>query len=101
MIGEQYLFPAPKAKGKPWSRWHARDLLERAEAAAELSPVDGGDFHPYRRKWATERKHLPLKDVMAAGGWRDRRSLETAYTHPDEETMYQVMAEPKKLREAR
>jgi hypothetical protein len=56
VIGNRYLFRAPIAKGKPWSRWHARDLLERAEAAAELDPVDGGDFHPYRRKWATERK---------------------------------------------
>lgn len=101
VIGDQYLFPAPKARGKPWSRWHARDLLERAEAEAELDPVDGGDFHPYRRKWATERKSLPLTDVMAAGGWRDRRSLETSYMQADEATMYEVMAEPKKLREAR
>jgi hypothetical protein len=33
-------------------------------------------FHAYRRKWATERKHLPLKDVAEAGGWLDKRSLE-------------------------
>ena len=41
VIGNQYLFPAPKAKGKPWSRWHARDLLEAAEAAADLEPIKG------------------------------------------------------------
>ena len=99
MIGNQYLFPAPKAKGKPWSRWHARDLLEDAEAAAELEPIKGGDFHPYRRKWATERKRLSMPDVMAAGGWRDRRSLEECYMQADEATMYEVMAEPEKLRE--
>jgi len=28
--------------------------------------LDGGLWHAYRRKWATERKELPLKDVAAA-----------------------------------
>lgn len=100
VVGELPLFPAPRAKGKPWSRWRARDLLEKAEAAAELEPLAGGDFHPYRRKWATERKHLPVQDVMEAGGWKDRRSLEGSYQQADEETMLAVVSEPRKLREA-
>jgi len=53
VIGARPLFPAPKAKrgrtAAPWSRYHARDLLERAETAAELEALDGGDFHAYRR----------------------------------------------------
>ena len=63
----------------PWTRYHARDLLERAEKLAGLDPIDGGDFHPYRRKWATERKHLPTQDVMEARGWLDPGSLQAAY----------------------
>ncbi len=51
--------------------------------------------------WATERKRLSMPDVMAAGGWRDRRSLEDCYMQADEATMYEVMAEPNKLREVR
>ena len=100
-VGDAYLFPSPKPadeKMKPWSRWHARDLMERAEKAAELEPLKGGDFHPYRRKWATERKHLPTHDVMAAGGWRDPRSLEQCYQSADDETILAVVMEPKKLR---
>lgn len=105
-IGEWPLFPAPKAKvsrdpkaiPKSWSRHHARALLERAEDKAELEHLKGSDFHAYRRKWATERKHLPAKDVAAAGQWRDLRTLETAYTHADEETMLAVVTEPRKLR---
>jgi len=41
-----YLFA--NVEGKAWSRWHARDLLERAEKLAELEPLEGSDFHAYR-----------------------------------------------------
>lgn len=37
----------------------------------KLEKLDGGLWHSYRRKWATERKHLPLMDVAAACGWND------------------------------
>lgn len=96
-----WLFPAPRRKDRPWRRQHARDLLERAEKAAGLEPLEGGDFHPYRRKWATERKHLPDADVMAAGGWSDSRSLKQSYQQVDDETLLAVVSEPRKLREAR
>ncbi len=46
----------------------------------------GGLWHPYRRKWATERKHLSLKDVAAAGGWRDVETLLTCYQQPDQDS---------------
>lgn len=107
------LFPAPLAKQnvehvarvakipKSWSRYHARTILHRAEKAAGLEEVAGGDFHPYRRKWSTERKHLSPKDVAAAGGWRDLRTLERSYTQVDAETLLAVVSEPRKLREAK
>ncbi len=53
----------------------------------------------YRRKWATERKHLPDPDVMQAGGWKDQRTLQV-YQQTDEETLLEVMSEPRRLREA-
>jgi hypothetical protein len=56
-------------------------------------------FHAHRRKWATERKHLPLKDVAEAGGWMDTRSLEQCYQQAGEATLWQVITEPRKLRE--
>lgn len=95
-----WLFPAPRRKDRPWRRQHARDLLEKAELAARLEPLEGGDFHPYRRKWATERKHLPDADVMAAGGWLDARSLKESYQQIDDQTLLAVVSEPRKLREA-
>ncbi len=133
-IGDTPLFPAARWEGrqpKPWPRWHARDLHERAQRAAgygywcpkcktplgndqracpnrecghvDRLPRDPAKrllgFHAYRRKWATERKHLPLKDVAEAGGWLDTRSLEQCYQQPDEATLLQVVSEPRKLRE--
>jgi hypothetical protein len=46
--------------------------LRRAEKLAGLEKLERGTWHPYRRKWATARKHLPLADVAAAGGWQGR-----------------------------
>jgi hypothetical protein len=85
------LFPAPRAKGKCWSRWHARDLQERAEKAAGIEPMGGS--HAVRRKWVNERKHRPLKDLMMAGGWNDERSV-SGYLQADEDTTYEVVSKP-------
>ena len=47
--------------------------------------------------WATERKHLPDKDVAAAGGWRDIESSRKSYQQVDEKTLLQVMTNPNRL----
>lgn len=105
VIGDLYLFPAPKRRETdrpgPWSRFYARDLLYRAEKKAKVPHLDGGAFHPYRRKWSTERKHLPTADVQLAGGWKDARSLERSYQKADAKTVLRVMTEPTKLRDAK
>ncbi|MGI8843936.1 MAG: hypothetical protein ACR2HZ_09560, partial [Gemmatimonadaceae bacterium] len=54
-------------------------------------------WHPYRRKWATERKTLPTVDVKKAGGWQDTATLLRSYQQADDETMLAVMASPIKL----
>ncbi len=70
-----------------------------AEQKAGLPKLIGGRWHPYRRKWATERKDLSLKDVAAAGGWKDTETLLRCYQYPDADTLLAVMEEPKKLRD--
>lgn len=57
----------------------------------ELPKLVGGVFHPYRRLWATERKHLPLVDVATAGGWRDTQALRLSYQHADPATVLRVV----------
>jgi hypothetical protein len=53
----------------------------------EPFPPMSGLWHPYRRKWATERKHLSITDVAEAGGWKDTVTLLTCYARPDNETL--------------
>ena len=74
-IGKAYLFPAPGDLTKPVSRHLAAKWLQGAEKLAGLEKLDGSLWHAYRRKWATERKHLPDADVAAAGGW----AIQTRY----------------------
>jgi integrase len=113
ILAEWPLFPAPIARTeieqeartievpKSWSRYHARSLLSRAEMKAGLDPLEGSDFHAYRRKWATERKHLPAQDVAEVGAWRDLRTMERAYQQTDASTILAVVNEPRKLRDAK
>jgi len=48
----------------------------------------------FRRGWATARKDLPLKDVAAAGGWKDITTLVTCYQQQDDDTLRRVVECP-------
>jgi hypothetical protein len=73
--------------------------LIAAERKAGLPKLRGGAWHPYRRKWATERKHLPITDVAAAGGWADVQTLIDCYQQPTNDALLTVMSEERKLRD--
>ena len=51
-------------------------------------------WHSLRRKWATERKDYPVRDVAEAGGWRDLQTLLRSYQQADDETLRQVVLMP-------
>ena len=99
-IGDAYLFPSPKDSKKPMSRHLAAKWLRRAEKLAGEEPLQGSLWHAYRRKWASERKHLPDVDVAAAGGWKRPETMKLAYQHADAEMMFTVVTEPRRIREA-
>jgi integrase len=82
----------------PMDRHLFHRWLTVAERHADLPKLEGGSWHPYRRKWATERKHLPLSDVAEAGGWKDRGTLLECYQQPDADTLLKVMEAGHKLR---
>jgi len=92
------LFPKTRKPDEPWNRWYPTELLCEAEKLAKLEHLEHGAWHPFRRKWATERKHLPVQDVMYVGDWLDVRSLQACYQLVDAETLYAVVTEPRKLR---
>ena len=96
-IGSALVFPMANDGSKPVTRHLASDWMKRAYRYAGIVRQKGSLWHAFRRKWATERKNYPVRDVAAAGGWED---LPTAlmYTHPDLDTLQQVMDHPKPLK---
>ena len=66
-------------------------MARQAEQLAQLAHLPHRGWHTLRRAWATARKHLPLADAMAAGGWSDPTSLQTAYQQPDVDTLQKVV----------
>ncbi len=96
-----WCFPSPRNPSRPLSKDLASEWLERAETLAEVPKLDGSLWHAYRRGWATARKHYPLADVAAAGGWKDTTTLRTVYTQADAATVRRVVLEPTEVREAR
>ena len=93
------VFPSPINPTKSLGREVFHHALIAAEKHAKLPKLDGGAWHTYRRKWGSERKHLSLVDVAAAGGWKDTQTLLTCYQQPDTETMLAVMSEPRNVME--
>jgi len=98
-LGAAYLFPSASDPGQPITKNRATIWLLQGEALAKLPKLKGGTWHPYRRKWATARKHLPLTDVAAAGGWKSTATLLRCYQQPDDATMLQVVLGGTQLRE--
>jgi integrase len=98
-VGAALLFPSPTNPDSPVTYERVRTWLLRAEESANVSKQEGGSFHPYRRAWATARKHLPLVDVAAAGGWKSTAVLLRHYQQPDGETLLRVVLGGGELRE--
>lgn len=94
------IFTLPNAPDRVPSRHWFGWALREAEEAAGLPKLSGGLWHPLRRKWATERMHLPLKAVARAGGWIGTDTLVECYQQPDEAMLRAVMNEPRKVRES-
>jgi integrase len=92
-IGAALLFPHPKRSmaGQAVTRHLASYWLNQAYEVAGVPRPTGSLWHAFRRRWATTRKHLSLKDVAAAGGWHDLTTLLTCYQQPDEDTMRAVV----------
>ena len=83
-IGGSPVFPSERNPAQPVPRSAAQHWLKRAERLAGLEHEAQGGWHAFRRGWATARKHLPLVDVAAAGGWKDTATVLQCYVHADE-----------------
>ena len=90
-VGDAVVFTLETDATRPATRHTARKYLDKARILAGLPRIERGGWHAFRRAWATTRKSLPLKDVMAAGGWRAAGALRTAYQAADPKTTREVV----------
>ena len=67
--GEVPAFPELRRPNDCASRDIAEHWLRQAEKKARLPRLARGGYHAFRRQFASERRHLPDTDVMAAAGW--------------------------------
>jgi len=93
-IGNTPVFPAPRNPARACGRHLLDGWLRKAYELAGLTRQPGGMWHTLRRKWATERKGYPIKDVTFAGGWRAERTVLGSYQQADAETVRQVVLHP-------
>jgi integrase len=91
-IGDAWVFPAPGNTKQPCSRHLMRDWWQRAEVLARVARVQGLGWHSLRRKFATEMKNTPLKDLRYLGGWKEPRTVLRCYQRPDDVTMREALA---------
>lgn len=94
-----WVFHGERKPDQPMDRHLFDKWLSAAERKAKPPKLTRGLWDPYRRKWATERKHFPIADVAAAGGWKDIETLLRCYSQAHEQTMtmLRVLSEPRKL----
>lgn len=83
-IGAAWVFAAPGRPVDRLAKWGPKTWLKKAEHLAELPHARMGGWHMFRRGWATARKHFPLQDVAAGGGWKDTATVTKCYQHATE-----------------
>lgn len=99
-IGEAAVFPNPWNPSQPVSRELALQWWRAAEKLAGLEHVRGRGWHSLRRKFATELKDVPLKDLCALGGWKDHNTILKCYQQADEATMKQALLNREPVRKS-
>ncbi len=99
-IGYAWVLPDARDPARACSRYQLEKWWRRAERLAGIAHEPGRSFHALRRKFATELKHVPLKDLCALGGWKNPDTVLTCYQTADEVTMREALASRRPLRAA-
>jgi integrase len=89
-IETPWVCPKPTDPTVPVGKRVATQWLERAYDKAKLPKPEGGGWHQLRRKWKSDRRHLPDALVMKAGGWKSRAAFDR-YDQPTDDELLAVV----------
>ena len=76
-------------------------VVDPAEEIANLEPGERRGWHSLRRKFATELKATPLKDLCRLAGWKRQRTVLACYQRPDEATTREAFSGRQRAREGK
>ncbi|MGP0001224.1 MAG: hypothetical protein ACLPKW_26260 [Acetobacteraceae bacterium] len=83
------------------TRYYTRHVVRKTwDAIAKAAGLPTGQrfgWHSLRRKFATELKAIPLKDLSNLGGWKSAATILACYQSPDEATQRTALAQRKLL----
>ena len=74
-----------------------RGWLVEAERLAGIEHIAQRGWHGFRRRFATQRRHLPSKDVAYLGGWVSTHIMQQAYEQVDRDGLAAVLADKRPL----
>ena len=92
-IGDCWVLPSSAEPDRPVSRHVLHKWLKRALKLIGLGDAPGVGYHCFRRKFASEFMGLPLKELMALGGWKDPDTILTCYQQVDLESLRGALSE--------
>jgi len=99
-IGDMPVFPMRDDGTRCYTRHVVRKTWDAIAKAAGLPAGQRFGWHSLRRKFATELKEIPLKDLCHLGGWKSPSTILTCYQTPDESTQRSALAHRRTLRAA-
>lgn len=91
-IGEAHVFPEPGEPSRPCEKQTMDDWWDEAQEALEQDGVIEEDieqmgWHSLRRKFAHDYRHLPMRELMDLGGWKNAETLRRCYLQPTQEDL--------------
>lgn len=91
-LGDGWVFPAPGRPEQTVTRHRVRTWWNRLETLAGITPEPGRGWHSLRRKFATELKHTPLRDLAQLGGWKSAQTILKCYQRAEDATLRNALA---------
>lgn len=91
VIGDAWVFPSQRHPERACPKGTLDKLFSAVAKRAKVSLPEGARWHSLRRKFATELKDIPLKDLCDLGGWKDAKTVLSCYQRPDEERMREAL----------
>jgi integrase len=90
-IGDAWVFPSKRHPERACPKGTLDHLFSAVVAQAKIALPLGARWHSLRRKFATELKDIPLKDLCDLGGWKDAKTVLSCYQRPDELRMREAL----------